>query len=41
MIRPKNETEDFLPSITKNYKTIIEETHKKPEETFEFKMNKQ
>ena len=40
MITPKNETEDLLLSITKNCKTIIEETHRKPEETLEFKMTK-
>ena len=40
MIRPKNETEDLLLSITKNCETIIEQTHKKAEETLEFKMNK-
>ena len=40
MIRPKNETEDLLLSITKNYDTIIEQTHTKPQETLEFKMTK-
>ena len=40
MIRPKNETEDLLLSITKNCETLIEQTHKKPEETLEFKMTK-
>ena len=40
MIRPKNETEDLLLSITKNCKTLIEQTHRKAEETLEFKMNK-
>ena len=40
MIRPKNETEDLLLSITKNCETLIEQTHKKPEETLEFKMIK-
>ena len=40
MIRPKNQTEDLLLSITKNCETIIEQTHRKPEETLEFKMNK-
>ena len=38
MIRPKNETEDLLLSITKNCETLIEQTHRKPEETLEFKM---
>ena len=40
MIRPKNETEDLLLSITENCETLIEQTHRKPEETLEFKMNK-
>ena len=29
MIRPKNETEKLLLSITKNCETLIEQTHKK------------
>ena len=40
MIRPKNETEDLLLSITKNCETLIELTHRKAEDTVEFKMNK-
>ena len=40
MIRPKNETEDLLLSITKNCETIIEQTHTRPQETLEFKMIK-
>ena len=40
MIRPKNQTEDLLLSITKNCETLIEQTHRKPEETLEFKMIK-
>ena len=40
MIRPKNQTEDLLLSITKNCETLIEETHRKAEETLEFKMVK-
>ena len=40
MIRPKNETEDFLLSITKNCQTLIEQTHINAEETLEFKMVK-
>ena len=40
MIRPKTQTEDLLLSITKNCETLIEQTHKKPEETLEFKMIK-
>ena len=38
MIQPKNETEDFLLSITKNCETLIDQTHREPEETLEFKM---
>ena len=40
MIRPKNETEDLLLSRTKNCETLIEQTHRKAEETLEFKMIK-
>ena len=40
MVRPKNETEDLLLSITKNCQLLIEQTHRKAEETLEFKMNK-
>ena len=40
MIQPKDETEDLLLSITKNCETLIKNTHRKPEETLEFKMNK-
>ena len=40
MIRPKNQTEDLLLSITKNCETLIEQTHTKPQETLEFKMIK-
>ena len=39
-IQPKNETEDLLLSITKNCETLIEQTHRKAEETLEFKMTK-
>ena len=38
MIRPKNETEDLLLSITKHCETLIQQTHRKPEEVLEFKM---
>ena len=38
MIRPKNETEDSLLSITRNCQTLIEQTHRKAEETLEIKM---
>ena len=40
MIRPKNQTEDLLLSITKSCETLIEQTHTKPQETLEFKMIK-
>ena len=40
MIRPKNRTEDLLLSINKNCELLIEQTHRKPEETLEFKMIK-
>ena len=40
MIQPKNDTEDLLLSITKNCETLIEQTHRKAEETLEFKMIK-
>ena len=40
MIQPKSETEDLLLSITKNCKTLIEQNHRKAEETLEFKINK-
>ena len=38
MIRPENETEDLLLSITKNCETLIKQTHRKAEETLEFKL---
>ena len=40
MIRPENETEDLLLSITKNCETLTKQTHRKAEETLEFKMTK-
>ena len=40
MITPKNETKNLLLSITKNCETLIEQTHRKPEETLEIKMLK-
>ena len=40
MIKPRNETEDLLLSITKNCETLIQQTHTKPQETLEFKMLK-
>ena len=38
--RTKNQTESLLLSITKNCETLIEQAHKKAEETLEFKMIK-
>ena len=40
MIKPKTQTEDLLLSITKNCETLIKQTHRRPEETLEFKMIK-
>ena len=40
MIQPKNETETLLLSSTKNCEKLVEQTHRKPEETLEFKMTK-
>ena len=40
MIIPKTETEDLLLSITENYETLIKQTHRKAQETLEFKMTK-
>ena len=40
MIPLKDKTKFLLPSITKNCKTPIEQTHTKPQETLEFKMTK-
>ena len=40
MIRPKDETEDLLLSITKTCETLIKQTHRKEGETLEFKMTK-
>ena len=40
MIQPKNETEDLLLSIPKNCKILIDQAHRKAEETLESKMIK-
>ena len=40
LIQPKNKTENLLLSIAKNCETLIEQTHRKAEETLEFKMTK-
>ena len=39
-IRPKNQTEDLLLSITNNCETLIEQIHRKAEDTLEFNMTK-
>ena len=38
MLRPKNDTEDLLLSITKNCQTLVDQTYTKTEETLGFKM---
>ena len=40
MIQPKNETQTLLLSITENCETLIDQTHRKAEETLEFKLIK-
>ena len=40
MIRPKDQTQHLLLSITKNCETLIKQTHRKAEETLEYKMVK-
>ena len=40
MTRPKNEIEDLFLSITKKCQTLIEQTHRKSEETLEFKLTR-
>ena len=40
MIRPKNETEDLLRSITENCEALIDQTHRRADETLESKMFK-
>ena len=40
MIRPKKETEQFLLPITKNYETLIKQTHRKATELLELEANK-
>ena len=39
-IQPENKTEDLMLSITKDCQTLIDQTHRKPEETLKFKMIK-
>ena len=40
LIRPKNKTQDLLPSVTKNCETFVHEIQTRPKETLEFKMIK-
>ena len=40
MVQSKNETKEFLFSITKNCETLIKQTHRHSEETSEFKLTK-
>ena len=40
MVKPKNDTENLLLSITKNCETLIKQTHTKPQEVLDFKMFK-
>ena len=40
MIQPKKDIEDFLLKRIKNYETLIEQTHGKPQELLEFKLDK-
>ena len=40
MIRPKIQTEDLILSMTKNCETLIEQTHRKSEETLELRLQK-
>ena len=39
MIRPNNRTEDLIISIPKNCETFIKQTHRRAEETLEFKLS--
>ena len=40
MIRPKNETEDLLLSLTENCEKLVIKIHTKTQETLEYKMVK-
>ena len=40
LIRPKKETEDLILSTTENFETLVEQTHKKAEETLDSKIIK-
>ena len=39
MVRPNKEIEDLLLSKTKNFETLVRQTHRKPKETLEFKFD--
>ena len=41
IIRLKTETEDILRSKTKNCETLINQAHRKPQETLELRLNNQ
>ena len=40
LVQSKNKSEDLLFSITKSCETLITQTHRKAEETLEFKLTK-
>ena len=40
VMQPKSETEDILLSITKNCEKLLEQIHRKAEQTLEFKLAK-
>ena len=40
MVRPKIERKDLLLSITKNFETLIEQTHSKPQKKLQSKLTK-
>ena len=40
MVRPKNETEDQLLSLTENCQTLFHQTHTKPQKTLELELIK-
>ena len=41
MLRPKNETEDFLLGLTKKCETPFEQIHAEPQEKLELKLTHQ
>ena len=40
MVRPRNEIEDSLFSLTKNCDTVVDQTHTNPQEALEYKPTK-